>query len=49
MKELKQKISTGSLPASKKVYVAGEKYDYIKDPMREIGLHNSANEKPLTD
>ena len=48
MKELKQKISTGSLPASKKVYVTGEKYNFIKVPMREIELHPSANEKPLT-
>ena len=48
MKELKQKISTGSLPASKKIYVTGEKYNFIKVPMREIGLHPSANEKPLT-
>ena len=48
MKELKQKISTGSLPASKKVYVTGEKHNFIKVPMREIELHPSANEKPLT-
>ena len=48
MNELKQKISTGSLPASKKVYVTGEKYNFIKVPMREIELHPSANEKPLT-
>ena len=48
MKELKQKISTGSLPASKKVYVTGEKFNFIKVPMREIELHPSANEKPLT-
>jgi phosphomethylpyrimidine synthase len=40
-------ISTGAFPASKKVYVSGEKFPEIKVPMREIALDKSANEPPV--
>ena len=48
MKKIQQKISTGSLPSSNKIYVKGNIYKYLKIPMREISLHSSSLEKPLT-
>ncbi len=39
--------TTGPLPASRKVYVAGELHKDIRVPVREIDLHPSANEPPL--
>ena len=48
MKNLEQKISTGNLPSSKKVYVKGKIFDYLNVPMREISLHSSALQKPIT-
>lgn len=41
-------VTTGSLPASKKVYVKGVLYKDISVPMREIALHETANEPPIT-
>ena len=41
-------ITTGSLPASRKVYVEGEIHKDLRVPMREIAVHESANEPPLT-
>ncbi|MFQ5742709.1 MAG: phosphomethylpyrimidine synthase ThiC, partial [Acidobacteriota bacterium] len=40
-------VTTGPLPASRKIHRQGELYPYIRVPMREITLHPSANEPPL--
>ncbi|MEL0107069.1 MAG: phosphomethylpyrimidine synthase ThiC [Rhodospirillaceae bacterium] len=40
-------VTTGPLPASKKIYVKGEIHKDIRVPMREIALHESANEPPV--
>jgi phosphomethylpyrimidine synthase len=37
-------VTTGPLPASRKVYVAGDIHPDIRVPVREIDLHPSANE-----
>ena len=41
-------ITTGPLPASRKVYVSGDIHPDIRVPMREIALHESAQEPPVT-
>jgi len=41
-------IPTGERAGSRKVYVAGELYPDIRVPFREIALHPSANEPPVT-
>ncbi len=41
------KITTGELPASRKIYVAGEVHADIRVPMREISTHPTAGEAPL--
>lgn len=41
------KITTGSLPASRKIYVQGELHKNIAVPMREISVHPTAGEAPL--
>ena len=46
-KNMKISITTGSLPASEKVYIEGKTFPDIKVPMREITLHPSAKEEPL--
>ncbi|HBS36125.1 MAG TPA: phosphomethylpyrimidine synthase, partial [Parvularcula sp.] len=40
-------VTTGPLPASRKVYVVGDLHPDIRVPVREIGLHPSANEPAL--
>ncbi len=40
-------VTTGPLPASRKVYVAGDVHPDIRVPVREIELHPSANEPAL--
>ena len=40
-------ITTGPLPASRKIFVGGEIYKDIRVPMREISLHETADEPPL--
>ncbi|MGH1466374.1 MAG: phosphomethylpyrimidine synthase ThiC [Cognatishimia sp.] len=40
-------ITTGALPASRKIYVAGDLHKDIRVPMREIATHVSAGESPL--
>jgi phosphomethylpyrimidine synthase len=40
-------VTTGALPASAKVHVAGVIHPDIRVPMREIALHPSAGEPPL--
>jgi phosphomethylpyrimidine synthase len=44
----KPTVTTGSLPASKKVYKSGNIFPKIRVPMREIELHPSAKEEPVT-
>ena len=41
------KVSTGPLPASRKVYVAGERHPALRVAMREIDLTPAANEPPV--
>src|SRR5690606_41342497 len=42
------RITTGPLPASTKVYKPGTLYAGLRVPMREIALHPSAAEAPVT-
>src|SRR5690606_29700264 len=44
----KPEITTGPLPASRKVYTSGTLYPDIRVPMREIELHPTAGEPPMT-
>jgi len=37
-------VTTGPLPASRKVYVKGDQYQDLRVPVREIDLHATANE-----
>ncbi|MEM6832957.1 MAG: phosphomethylpyrimidine synthase ThiC [Pseudomonadota bacterium] len=41
-------VTTGPLPASQKVYKPGEIHKDLRVPMREIALHPTANEPPVT-
>src|SRR5580704_8459078 len=41
-------VAQEALPASRKVYKAGEIHKGLRVPMREITLHPSAGEAPLT-
>lgn len=41
------KITTGSLSASRKIYVKGEMHEGIAVPMREISVHPTSGEDPL--
>jgi len=41
-------VPTGPIPGSKKVYVAGELFPDIRVPFREVAVHPSANEPPVT-
>tara|TARA_B100001939_G_scaffold299880_1_gene275534 strand:- start:35203 stop:37080 length:1878 start_codon:yes stop_codon:yes gene_type:complete len=43
----KMEVTTGPLPASRKIYVEGTVAPDIRVPMREIDLSPSANEKPV--
>jgi phosphomethylpyrimidine synthase len=40
-------ITTGPLPASRKVYIEGKIHADVRVPMREISLHETADEPPL--
>ncbi len=40
-------VTTGSLPASKKVYSSPEGHPDVRVPIREIALHPSAGEPPF--
>ena len=42
------RIDTGPLPGSRKVYVAGERFPELRVPFREVALHPTANEPPVT-
>ncbi|WP_038369700.1 phosphomethylpyrimidine synthase ThiC [Brackiella oedipodis] len=41
-------VTTGRLPASTKVYKSGQLYPKLRVPMREIALHPSSGEPPVT-
>ena len=41
-------VTTGRLPASRKIHVAGTIHPDIRVPMREISVHPTAGEPPLT-
>ena len=47
MKTKTHEITIGALPASRKIYIAGEMYPDIRVPMREIALHPTSDEKPV--
>ncbi|HEV3175765.1 MAG TPA: phosphomethylpyrimidine synthase ThiC, partial [Stellaceae bacterium] len=40
-------VSTGPLPASRKIHLSGERYPDLRVPMREIDLSPSAKEPPV--
>jgi len=40
-------VTTGSLPASRKVYVKSERFDDVAAPVRMIDLHPSSGEEPV--
>ena len=40
-------VTTGALPASKKIFVEGEVHKDVRVPMREISLHESSAEPPI--
>ncbi|QFT61135.1 Phosphomethylpyrimidine synthase (plasmid) [Sulfitobacter sp. THAF37] len=48
MKDLTPTVTTGPLPASRRVWHAGERHPEIRVPMREIDLHPTAGEPPVT-
>ncbi|SOC06967.1 phosphomethylpyrimidine synthase ThiC [Rhodobacter maris] len=48
MKDLTPTVTTGPLPASRRVWHAGEHHPEIRVPMREIDLHPTAGEPPVT-
>ena len=41
-------VTHGPLPASSKIYIDGERLNGVRVPMRQIHVHESANEAPLT-
>jgi phosphomethylpyrimidine synthase len=41
-------VVSDSLPASRKIYKSGSRYPELRVPMREIALHPSAGEAPVT-
>ncbi|MDF3215417.1 phosphomethylpyrimidine synthase ThiC [Mesorhizobium sp. M7A.F.Ca.CA.001.09.2.1] len=48
MNALTPAVSTGPLPASRKIHKSGVLYPHIKVPMREISVHPTAGEPPVT-
>ncbi|MER8886851.1 phosphomethylpyrimidine synthase ThiC, partial [Mesorhizobium sp. M0816] len=48
MNALTPAVSTGSLPASRKIHKPGTIHPHIKVPMREISVHPTAGEPPVT-
>src|SRR5882757_4453897 len=48
MNAVPQQVVQDALPASRKVYRAGEIHKGLRVPMREITLHPSSGEAPLT-
>jgi phosphomethylpyrimidine synthase len=41
------RITTGSIPGSRKIHVAGTRHPELRVPFREVALHPSANEPPV--
>ena len=41
-------VTTGPLPASRRVWQTGDRHKQIRVPMRAIDLHPSAGEAPVT-
>lgn len=41
-------VTTGPLPASRKIYIPGEIHPGIRVPMREISVHPTSGEPPVT-
>ncbi|MBB3610385.1 phosphomethylpyrimidine synthase ThiC [Rhizobium sp. BK602] len=41
-------VTTGPLPASRKIYIPGDIHPDIRVPMREISLHPTSGEPPVT-
>jgi phosphomethylpyrimidine synthase len=48
IKAVAETISTGPIPGSRKVYQAGELFPELRVPFREVAVHPSANEPPVT-
>ncbi|MBE9635294.1 phosphomethylpyrimidine synthase ThiC [Salipiger mangrovisoli] len=48
MKDLTPTVTCGPMPASRRVWHTGELHPQIRVPMREIDLHPSAGEPPVT-
>ncbi len=48
MNALTPAVSTGPLPASRKIHKSGVLHPHIKVPMREIAVHPTAGESPVT-
>ncbi|KPF42844.1 phosphomethylpyrimidine synthase ThiC [Rhizobium sp. AAP43] len=44
----KPEVTTGPLPASTKIFLEGEIYPAIRVPMRQIALHPTSGEPPVT-
>jgi phosphomethylpyrimidine synthase len=40
-------VTTGALPASRKIHIAGDEHPHIRVPMREIALHPTSGEPPV--
>ena len=40
-------VTTGAIPGSRKIYVAGARHPDLRVPFREVALHPSANEPPV--
>ena len=40
-------VTTGPLPASRKIHIAGDRHPELRVPMREISVHEPAAEPPL--
>ena len=47
-KNLTPTVTTGPLPASTKVHKPGTLHPHIRVPMREIAVHPTAGEPPVT-
>ena len=48
MRNISPKVTTGPLPASRRVWQTGNRHPDIRVPMREIDLHPSSGEPPVT-
>jgi phosphomethylpyrimidine synthase len=46
-KNLTPTVTTGPLPASRKIYIPGDIHPDIRVPMREISVHPTSGEPPV--